>query len=53
MPAQQMEGAREALETKLNIFSPKQEERMLHDAGFTNISQFYSGFTFRGWVSYA
>ncbi|MCC2645374.1 MAG: class SAM-dependent methyltransferase [Burkholderiales bacterium] len=53
MPAQQIEGARAALETKLNIFSPKHEEIMLHDAGFTNISQFYSGFTFRGWVSYA
>jgi len=53
IPSGKMEGAREALQTKLTILSPEQEESMLREAGFANVSQFYLGFTFRGWVAYA
>lgn len=53
IPAEKIKGAAEAFETKLTILSPEQEEAMLHKAGFKNVSQFYSGFTFRGWVAYA
>jgi tRNA (cmo5U34)-methyltransferase len=45
--------AREAIGTRLTILSPDEEEAMLAQAGFTNISLFYSAFSFRGWVAYA
>ena len=45
--------ARAAIDTKLHILAPEQDEAILHDAGFSDISLFYAGFTFRGWVAYA
>ncbi|MCP4616817.1 MAG: class I SAM-dependent methyltransferase [Bradyrhizobium sp.] len=45
--------AREAIETRLTILAPEQDEAMLRQAGFSNVSLFYAGFTFRGWVGYA
>jgi tRNA (cmo5U34)-methyltransferase len=45
--------AREAIGTRLTILSPDEEESMLAQAGFANISLFYSAFSFRGWVAYA
>jgi hypothetical protein len=53
LPSEKMEGAAEAFKTKLSILSTEQEESMLRDAGFENVSSFYSAFTFRGWVAYA
>ncbi|WP_407177296.1 class I SAM-dependent methyltransferase [Bradyrhizobium sp. STM 3562] len=45
--------ARAAIETQLTILTPEQDEAMLREAGFSNVSLFYAGFTFRGWVGYA
>jgi tRNA (cmo5U34)-methyltransferase len=45
--------ARVAIDTKTNILTPEQDEAILREAGFSNVSLFYVGFTFRGWVSYA
>lgn len=45
--------ARTAIDTKLNILTPEQDEAILREAGFSNVSLFYMGFTFRGWVAYA
>lgn len=45
--------AREAIGTRLTILAPEEEEAMLREAGFANISLFYSAFSFRGWVAYA
>lgn len=45
--------AREAIGTRLTILAPDEEEAMLHEAGFSNITPFYSAFSFRGWVAYA
>jgi tRNA (cmo5U34)-methyltransferase len=42
-----------AIDKHLNILTPEQDESILRDAGFSNISQFYAGFAFRGWVAYA
>jgi tRNA (cmo5U34)-methyltransferase len=42
-----------ALDSHLTILAPKQEEAILREAGFSNVSLFYAGFTFRGWVGYA
>ena len=45
--------AREAIGTRLTILSPDEEEFMLREAGFANITSFYAAFSFRGWVAYA
>ncbi len=45
--------AAEAVGSRLPIQSPQQDEATLRDAGFSDIQVFYTGFTFRGWVSYA
>lgn len=45
--------ARAAIDTQLHILTPEQDEAILRGAGFSNVSLFYAGFTFRGWVAYA
>jgi tRNA (cmo5U34)-methyltransferase len=45
--------ARAAIDARLHILAPEQDEAILRDAGFSNVSLFYAGFTFRGWVGYA
>lgn len=47
------ETARAGIGQKLPILTPEQDEAVLRDAGFSNVSLFYAGFTFRGWVGYA
>ncbi len=42
-----------AIESKLTILSPTQEESLMREAGFSDIELFYAGFAFRGWVSTA
>jgi len=41
------------IDSHLTILPPEQDEAMLREGGFSNISLFYVGFTFRGWVGYA
>jgi len=48
-----MEKARATIEAQLTILTPEQDEAILREAGFSNVSLFYTGFTFRGWVAYA
>ncbi len=38
---------------RLPFLSPEQDEALLREAGFSDVSLFYAGFTFRGWVAYA
>ena len=45
--------ARAAIDTQLTILTPEQDEAILREAGFSNVSLFYVGFAFRGWVGYA
>lgn len=47
------EKAVSSMKTRLTFVEPGDEEATLREAGFTNISLFYTGFTFRGWVAYA
>jgi tRNA (cmo5U34)-methyltransferase len=47
------EGARAAVEAHLNTLSPAQDEAVLREAGFSDVSLFYAAFTWRGWVGYA
>jgi tRNA (cmo5U34)-methyltransferase len=48
----QLASARQAIGTRLTILPPEEEEAMLREAGFSGISLFYAGFSFRGWVAY-
>jgi tRNA (cmo5U34)-methyltransferase len=48
-----LESAKQAIATKLSILSPEEDEAMLREAAFSNISLFYAGLSFRGWVGYA
>ena len=41
------------IDSHLNILTPDQDEAILSEAGFSNVSLFYAGFAFRGWVAYA
>jgi len=45
--------ARNAIREKTSITSPENEQALLQDAHFTDITQFYQAFSFRGWVAYA
>jgi tRNA (cmo5U34)-methyltransferase len=45
--------ARAVIDAQLTILTPEQDEAILREAGFSNVSLFYIGFTFRGWVGYA
>lgn len=47
------ESARRAIATKLSVLSPEEDEAMLRQSGFSNVSLFYAGLSFRGWVGYA
>lgn len=42
-----------AIDAKIHILSPEQDEAIMRDAGFSDVSLFYTGLTFRGWVAYA
>ena len=53
MDRARLESARQAIATRLTILAPEEEEAMLREAGFSNVSLFYAGFSFKGWVSYA
>ena len=53
MDPARLESSRHAIATRLTILTPQEEEAMLAEAGFSNVSLFYAGLSFRGWVSYA
>jgi tRNA (cmo5U34)-methyltransferase len=42
-----------AIGKQLPILSPEQDEELMRKAGFSDISIFYAGLAFRGWVAYA
>jgi tRNA (cmo5U34)-methyltransferase len=50
---EQTESARQAIGTRLSILDPAEEQALLSEAGFSDITQFYAAFSFRGWVAYA
>lgn len=45
--------ARSAIDERLHVLTPAEDEAILRDAGFANVALFFAGFTFRGWVAYA
>jgi tRNA (cmo5U34)-methyltransferase len=46
------QSARAAMAAKLPIIAPEHDEAMLRETGFTDVTLFYAGFAFRGWVAY-
>lgn len=50
---EQAAAARNAVTNHLEILTPAQDETILREAGFSEPTLFYTGFTFRGWAAYA
>jgi tRNA (cmo5U34)-methyltransferase len=50
---EQVTRVRATVETSTNMLNPEQDEAILGDAGFVDVSQFYAAFTLRGWVAYS
>lgn len=48
-----IEAASQAMQARLSILPPADEEALLNQAGFSGISLFYAAFSFKGWVAYA
>jgi tRNA (cmo5U34)-methyltransferase len=49
----QLEASRQAIGSRLTILAPDEEEALLREAGFSAVSLFYAGLSFKGWVAYA
>ena len=47
--AQEAESACEAISEDLEILDPAADEKILHGAGLSDVTQFYAAFTWRGW----
>lgn len=47
------QSAQQMMLDRLHFLAPEDEEAMLAEAGFTDVSLFYAAFDFRGWVAYA
>jgi tRNA (cmo5U34)-methyltransferase len=44
---------RRAVEEQLTLLSPEEDEALLREAGFIDVTPFYAAFTWRGWIAYA
>ena len=51
-PAETATNAATGIGKQLPALSPEDDEAVLRQAGFANVSLFYAAFTFRGWVAY-
>jgi tRNA (cmo5U34)-methyltransferase len=47
------ERARQAIAVEVPALTPEQDREILRDAGFRDVTEFFSAFTIRGWVGYA
>jgi tRNA (cmo5U34)-methyltransferase len=52
VPFEKARNAAAAIGNQLPVLSPEQDEALLRDAGFSGLSLFYAGFTFRGWIAF-
>lgn len=48
-----VEGARQAIGSRLSILSPEEDFALMQEAGFSDVSLFYAGLSIKGWVGYA
>ncbi|MDT5102977.1 MAG: tRNA (cmo5U34)-methyltransferase [Mycobacterium sp.] len=47
------EKARTTMAAEVPVLTPEQDRAILQEADFTDVTEFFSAFTFRGWVGYA
>jgi tRNA (cmo5U34)-methyltransferase len=47
------EKARTSIAAEVPALTPEQDRAVLQEAGFSDVTEFFSAFTFRGWVGYA
>lgn len=47
------EKARKAIEFDVPVLTPEHDRTILEQAGFADVTEFFSAFNFRGWVGYA
>jgi tRNA (cmo5U34)-methyltransferase len=52
-PADRMAKTVDAIRDRLPVLSPQDDEALMREAGLRDVSLFYAGLTFRGWVAYA
>jgi tRNA (cmo5U34)-methyltransferase len=52
-PAERMAKTIDAIRDRLPVLSPEDDEALMREAGFGDVSLFYAALTFRGWVAYA
>ncbi len=52
IPTTDTQNAAAAIKERLPLLSPDEDEALLRAADFADVSLFYAGFTFRGWVGY-
>jgi tRNA (cmo5U34)-methyltransferase len=52
-PSENQSAMAATVAARLSILSPEEDEALLREAGFSDVSLFYAGFAFRGWVAYA
>lgn len=50
---EQAHTARAAVASSVNMIGPEQDETILRNAGFDEVSLFYAAFTWRGWIAHA
>ena len=51
--AAKAQNASVAIGQRLSILAPEEDEALLRQAGFSDVTLFYAGLGFRGWVGYA
>ena len=49
--AEKARGAAQAVDARLTVLSPEEDEAMLRAAGFGAVDLFYAGLAFRGWIA--
>jgi len=53
MPAEGVERMSREIGGRLPVLSPEQDESLMKQAGFSEVTLFYAALNFRGWVAYA
>ena len=51
VPLETAQNAAKGIASQLPALSPEDDEDLLRDAGFSDVSLFYAAFTFRGWIA--
>ncbi len=50
---QQADAARDAIDARLTLLDPAEDEAIFQDTGFADVAMFFAAFTWRGWIGHA